>query len=127
MKYNLEINKEYEFPFGIISERNEVYLFDKSIINYSCLKDDALKNVKVIIDDTGLLHVEADQIIWKLTIEKINIEDVEETVHESSIHHAQGCKWLGIKPYSYVLGWYRLKDMKPAKFILSNYKIIIQD
>ena len=127
MEQVLEINKTYEFPFGIITEGNDILLFDNAIFNYSCSKDDALKNVKVLIDNLGLLHIEADQLIWKLTTDKINIKDVEEEVHELSIHHEKGCKWLGIKPYSYVIGWYRLKNLKPVKYILKNYKITIRE
>ena len=123
----LEINKTYEFTCGIITEGNNVLLFNEATFDYHCGKDDALKNVKVLIDDLGFLHIEADQLIWKLTMDEINIEDVEEEVHELSIHHAKGCRWLGIKPYSYVSGWYRLKNLKPVKFILKDYKITIRE
>jgi hypothetical protein len=126
MELVLEINKVYDFAWCVIADNN-VYLFNNSFVKYSTEKDTALVNVQVVIDELGLLHIKGDQLIWKFTSEKIKIEDLNETVSELGIRHSNGIKWLGIKPYSYVYGWYRLENPEPAQFLLNTYKIIIQD
>ena len=126
MELVLEINKVYDFAWCVIADNN-IHLFNNSFVKYSAEKDTALVNVQVVIDELGLLHIKGDQLIWKFTPEKINIENLNETVSELSIHHSNGIKWLGIKPYSYVHGWYRLEKPEPAQFLLNTYKIIIQD
>lgn len=127
MKHMLKINKAYKFGYAVISDNNNVYLFNESVIDYSCSRDYALVNVEVLIDKAGLLHIKGDQLIWRLTIDKINVDDIEEPVSDKSIKHSKGNKFFGIKPRSYVEGWYRLKNPKPAKYILSNFKIIIKE
>lgn len=126
MELVLEINKVYDFAWCIITDNN-VRLFNKSLVQYSVENDIALVNVQVVIDELGLLHIKGDQLIWKYTPEKINIENLNETVSELGVHHSNGIKWLGIKPYSYVYGWYRLENPYPAQFLLNTYKIRIQD
>lgn len=126
MELVLEINKVYDFAWCIITDNN-VRLFNKSLVQYSVENDIALVNVQVVIDELGLLHIKGDQLIWKYTPEKINIENLNETVSELGVHHSDGIKWLGIKPYSYVYGWYRLETPYPAQFLLNTYKIRIQD
>lgn len=126
MELVLEINKVYDFAWCIITDNN-VRLFNKTLVQYSVENDIALVNVQVVIDELGLLHIKGDQLIWKYTPEKINIENLNETVSELGVHHSDGIKWLGIKPYSYVYGWYRLENPYPAQFLLNTYKIRIQD
>jgi hypothetical protein len=127
MKPILKINKVYKFPYAVIFNNNEVYLFDKSIIEYSCLYDDALVDVEVVLDKAGLLHIKAGKLIWELTRDKISISDLKEPVAEKSIKFSKGNKFFGIKPSYYVEGWYCLKNPKPVKYIMNNFKIVIKE
>lgn len=127
MKHILKINKAYKFGYAVISDNKDVYLFNESVIDYSCSRDYALVNVEVLIDKAGLLHIKGDQLIWRLAINKINLSDIEEPVSDKSIRYSKGNKFFGIKPMEYVEGWYRLKNPKPAKYMLSNFKIIIKE
>lgn len=42
------------------------------------------------------------------------------------IKHYKGIKWLGIKPYDYVRGWWYYKSDIPANYILSSYTLNIK-
>ena len=54
------------------------------------------------------------------------VEELEHIPHESCIQHYNGIKWLGIKPYDYVHGWWYYKSDEPANYILRNYTIKIK-
>lgn len=128
-KTNLEINKHYKFDWCIIKSNNIVicYNADQST-NIDWLHDkDAMINAEIWIDEIGLLHVESpNRIIPEISLEKTPVEQLEHTPSNRCIKHYKGIKWLGIKPYDYVYGWWYYMSDKPANYILSNYTLEIK-
>jgi hypothetical protein len=54
-----------------------------------------------------------------------SIKDLPNAPAKKYIKTDNGWKWLGIKPYEYVHGWYYLSQQKEANIIIKNYKIRI--
>ena len=67
-----------------------------------------------------------NKIVSEISFEKTPVEELEHMPHESCIQHYNGIKWLGIKPYDYVHGWWYYKSDEPANYILRNYTIKIK-
>lgn len=128
-KTNLEINKHYKFDWCIIEGNNTVvcYNADKSH-NIHWLKDEAvLINVEIWIDELGLLHIESkNKIVPEFSYHKTPIEELEHVPSKKCIKHYNGIKWLGIKPYDYVYGWWYYKSDIHANYILSRYTLKIK-
>jgi hypothetical protein len=130
---DLEVGKRYKFDWCVIKSDKRVYLYsaDGGIsINYDALKDiGAIIDAEVYIDDKGLLHISGDSLIYSIATYKTNVEDLDEDMKPSKkfVKQSKGCKWLGIKPYKYVLGWYALARQNYRTFILSSYVINIMD
>ena len=128
-KTNLEINKHYKFDWCIIKSNNTVicYNADQST-NIDWLRDkDAMINAEIWIDKIGLLHVESpNRIIPEISLEKTPVDQLEHTPSNKCIKHYKGIKWLGIKPYDYVYGWWYYMSDKQANYILSDYTLEIK-
>lgn len=45
---------------------------------------------------------------------------------KNCIKHYDGIKWLGIKPYDYVYGWWYYKSDDPDNYVMNNYTLIIK-
>ena len=128
-KTNLEINKHYKFDWCIIEGNNTVvcYNADKSH-NIHWLKDEAaLINAEIWIDELGLLHIESkNKIVPEFSYHKTPIEELEHVPSKKCIKYYNGIKWLGIKPYDYVYGWWYYKSDIHANYILSRYTLKIK-
>lgn len=130
---DLEVGKRYKFDWCIIKSNNVVYLYSAdggNSINYDCLKDiAAVIDAEVYIDEKGLLHIMGDSLIFSIVTSKTKVEDLDEDMKPAKkyIKHSNGCKWLGIKPYDYVIGWYALGRQNHRAYILSSYVIYIMD
>ena len=128
-KTKLETNKHYKFDWCIIQSDNTVvcYNADKSC-KVDWLRDrDALINTEIWIDEIGLLHIESpNRILPEFSFDKTPVKDLEHTPSDRCIKHYKGIKWLCIKPYDYVKGWWYYKSDEPANYILSNYTLEIK-
>ena len=127
MKKIFKPHKTYKFRYGIITPDKEIILFNNSIVNHSMLNDESFLNVEVLIDKSGLLHFKGEKFLYNLTIDKINVEELDEPVLEKYILYSKGNKFFGIKPRYYVQGWYCLKRREPVKYIMNNFKIKIKE
>ena len=128
-KTNLEINKHYKFDWCIIKSNNIVICYNADqCTNIDWLHDkDAMINAEIWIDEIGLLHIESpNRIIPEISLEKTPVEQLEHTPSNKCIKHYKGIKWLGIKPYDYVYGWWYYMSDKQANYILSDYILEIK-
>ena len=128
-KTNLETNKHYKFDWCIIEGDNTVVCYNRDKThNMHWLTDKAaLFNVEIYIDELGLLHIEPkNKIVPEISHHKTPVEKLEHIPLESCIKHYNGIKWLGVKPYDYVYGWWYYKSDDPANYILSNYTLKIK-
>jgi hypothetical protein len=128
-KTNLEINKHYKFDWCIIEGNNTVvcYNADKSHNIHWLTDKAALINVEIWIDELGLLHIESEnKIVPEFSYDKTPIEELEHMPSKKCIKHYNGIKWLGIKPYDYVYGWWYYKSDIHANYILSSYTLKIK-
>lgn len=129
-KTNFETNKHYKFDWCIIRADNtvECYMSDDESHCADWLRDrDHLVNVEIWIDEIGLLHIESpNRIIAEISFSKTPVSELEHTPSKRCVHYYEGIKWLGIKPYHYVYGWWYYKSDIPANYILSNYTLKIK-
>lgn len=128
-KTNLEINKHYKFDWCIIKSNNIVICYNADQCdNIDWLRDkDAMINAEIWIDEIGLLHIESpNRIIPEISLEKTPVDQLEHTPSNKCIKHYKGIKWLGIKPYDYVYGWWYYMSDKQANYILSDYTLEIK-
>ena len=128
-KTNFETNKHYKFDWCIIKEDNTVvcYNSDKTYEMRWLTDKAALFNVEIYIDELGLLHIEAqNKIVPECSMHKTPVEKLEHVPLKHCIKHYNGIKWLGIKPYDYVYGWWYYKSDDPDNYILNNYTLIIK-
>jgi hypothetical protein len=130
---DLIVGEKYKFDWCIIKSNNKVYLYSAdggNSMNYDCLSDiGAIIDAEVYIDEKGLLHITGNSLIYSIATSKTKIEELDENMRPAKkyIQHSNGCKWLGIKPYDYVLGWYALGRQECKTYILSSYVINIMD
>ena len=128
-KTNLEANKHYKFDWCIIKEDNTVvcYNSDKTYEMRWLTDKAALFNVEIYIDELGLLHIEPkNKIVPECSLHKTPVEKLEHVPLKNCIKHYDGIKWLGIKPYDYVHGWWYYKSDDPDNYVLNNYTLIIK-
>ena len=128
-KTNLETNKHYKFDWCIIERNNTVVCYDADKShNVDWLSDkDVMINAEIWIDGLGLLHIESpNRIIPEISFSKTPVSELKHTPSDRCIQHYKGIKWLGIKPYDYVYGWWYYKSDIPANYILSNYTLKIK-
>lgn len=125
-----DIWRRYRYDWCIIKSDNTVHFYSEKFkgVNFSYLNDKAaLINATAYIDDIGLLHIEGEELIWNLAIDKQYVSEMEEKPAKKYIKKTKGIKWLGIKPKEYVQGWYCLTRKKKANYILKQYMISIED
>lgn len=120
-----EVNKKYKFDWCIITKNNEVILYNKEYYDFHPFDGTALIKVETWIDENCLLHIIGDLLIWEIALHKTNIKDLPIAPAKKYIKTDKGLKWLGIKPYEYVHGWYCLSEQKETNIIMKNYKIKI--
>lgn len=129
-KTNLEINKHYKFDWCIIRHNNTVECYDKDDESHyaSWLSDkDHMVNTEIWIDEIGLLHIESpNKIIGEISFNKTRVDELEHTPCKRCIQYYKGIKWLGIKPYYYVYGWWYYKSDIAVNYILSDYTLKIK-
>ena len=128
-KTNFETNKHYKFDWCIIKEDNTVvcYNSDKTYEMRWLTDKAALFNVEIYIDELGLLHIEAkNKIVPECSMHKTPVENLEHVPLKHCIKHYNGIKWLGIKPYDYVHGWWYYMSDDPDNYVLNNYTLIIK-
>ena len=128
-KTNLEINKHYKFDWCVIKRDNTVICFNaEQSSNADWLYDkDHMINAEIWIDEIGLLHIESpNRIIAEISFSKTPVSELKHTPSDRCIQHYKGIKWLGIKPYDYVYGWWYYKSDIPANYILSSYTLKIK-
>lgn len=128
-KTNFETNKHYKFDWCIIEGNNTVvcYNADKSHNIHWLTDKAALFNAEIWIDELGLLHIESkNKIVPEFAYNKTPIEELEHVPSKKCIKHYNGIKWLCIKPYDYVYGWWYYKSDIPANYIMSNYTLKIK-
>ena len=128
-KTNLKTNKHYKFDWCIIKEDNTVvcYNSDKTYEMRWLTDKAALFNVEIYIDELGLLHIEPkNKIVPECSLHKTPVEKLEHVPLKYCIKHYDGIKWLGIKPYDYVHGWWYYKSDDPDNYVLNNYTLIIK-
>lgn len=128
-KTNLETNKHYKFDWCIIKEDNTVvcYNSDKTYDMRWLTDKAALFNIELYIDELGLLHIEPkNKIVPECSMHKTPVEKLEHVPLKHCIKHYNGIKWLGIKPYDYVHGWWYYMSDDPDNYVLNNYTLIIK-
>lgn len=128
-KTNLETNKHYKFDWCVIESDNTVICYTANQShNVDWLHNrDVMINTEIWIDELGLLHIESpNRIIPEISMSKTPVSELEHTPSDRCIKHYKGIKWLGIKPYDYVYGWWYYKSDIPANYILSNYTLKIK-
>lgn len=128
-KTNLEINKHYKFDWCIIESDDTVVCYgaDKSHVVKWLGNKDVMIDAEIWIDELGLLHIESqNRIIAEFSFDKTPVNELEHTPSNRCIKHYKGIKWLGIKPYDYVRGWWYYKSDISANYILSSYTLNIK-
>ena len=89
------------------------------------IKDKTISDYKIIV--AGVKESEVYNYIAEN--KHLKVEDLDEDMKPAKkyIKHSNGCKWLGIKPYDYVIGWYALGRQNHRTYILSSYVIYMMD
>lgn len=112
------------YDYCIIRDTNEVILYDSNVnFNVKVLGDTCLINTKVDINSDGKLQIQGEELNWRCATCKTPINELDEKPMDKYINHSNGCKWLGIKPYDYVLGWYITTKRKKVMYFLNNANI----
>lgn len=112
------------YDYCIIRDTNEVILYDSNVnFNVKVLGDTCLINTKVDINSDGKLQIQGEELNWNCATTRTDITTLDDKPIDKYINHSKGCKWLGIKPYDYVVGWYIITKRKKVMYLLSNYNI----
>ena len=122
-KNTFEIGKKYNFSWCKINQENKfIHCFNETLVNYNAGEDlSSMINVEMYIDETGIIHISGNELIWKFTLHEINIDDIEEGVYDKSIKHYDGFNLFGFikkEPYDYVEGWYAIKKTIKVEYAL---------
>lgn len=118
--------KTFNYPHCVIS--NDIVYVSVDKITGRPAFDTYLENVKINIDDNGVMDIYGDEIQFGLNFHKEKLSDIDGgEIQENYIEHHNGVKIFGfylIKPYDYVpRGWYRYKERKQKRIILNKYKL----
>ena len=115
------------YKYCKINRSNEVYLSNEPISvlpAYETLYYDVHIGL-----EHGVLRLHGEEVQYGFVLEDTPLDDLGFEVDKRYIKHDKGIKlfnWYLQKPFDYVpQGWYRLKETKFIRIILSNYKIII--
>lgn len=116
------------YNYAIING-STVKLFNKSIIDFSPLHDDALEDVNVELCDNGLLKIDAKRIEYDFYLHsdgrRVFEEDWERTPHPKCIKEGKRHFWSKNKERYVNFGWVRTIETVPMKYIISKYKLEI--
>ena len=116
------------YNYAIING-STVKLFNKSIIDFSPLHDDALEDVDVELCDNGLLKIDAKRIEYDFYLHsdgrRVFEEDWERTPHPKCIKEGKRHFWSKNKERYVNFGWVRTIETVPMKYIISKYKLEI--
>lgn len=119
------------YKYCKINRSNEVYLSNKPIsilLSIFPAHEIAYSDVRIEIEN-GVLSLYGEEIQYDFVLEDTPLDDLDFEVDERYIQHDKGIKlfnWYLQKPFDYVpQGWYRLKETKFVRIVLSNYKLII--
>lgn len=117
----MKIDSNYKY--GII-EKDIVKLFNNFGVEFRPIFALPLEDVKVNINDSGVLFIDAMEVDYDFYMKHKVWED--EWLHEPEPKIIKiGKKWPWSKPKRYVKGgWVRTTKRIPRKFIMNNYKII---
>lgn len=125
-----EIGKKYNFSWCIINQENKfIQCFNQTLVNYNVGEDlSSMINVEMYIDETGIIHISGDELVWKFASDKISVDELDGNVFNKSIKHSNEIKLFGLtiaKAYDYVKGWYALKKTIKTEYTLlwDNYTI----
>ena len=118
--------REFSYPHCVIS--NDIVYVSIDKITCRPAFDTYLENVKINIDNNGVMDIYGDEIQFGVNFHKEKLSDMDGgEIQENYIKHYNGIKLFGvylIKPYDYVpQGWYRYKERKQKRFILNKYKL----
>ena len=112
------------YDYCVIRDTNKVILYDDNIsFNVNSLRDTCLVNTKVYMKPDGKLQIQGEELTWRCATTRTDITTLDEKPMDEYINHSNGCKWLGINPYDYVLGWYITTKRKKVMYLLSDYNI----
>jgi hypothetical protein len=119
-----ELKEHYNY--AILKKDNYLLLTDNFIIHGNYINDRFLTDVFIEIKN-GILYLHAKEHDIKFTLNKIKVKDLKEKPSIHDIKISKGCKWLGIKPYEYVEGWYAIPGKKEFNIIMNKFTIEIKD
>lgn len=117
------------YKYCKINRSNEVYL-SNGPISVLPAHETLYHNVHIGIVN-GVLRLHGEEIQHGFVFEDTPLEDLDFEIDEKYIKRNKGIKlfkWYLQKPFDYVpRGWYRLKENKSVKIVLSNYKLITNE
>lgn len=116
------------YDFCILDLKNNIVtLYDaEKSSTFSASSDEVLLSVKVSIDENNNLIIEGEPLIFNISFERTNINELEHKPCKRYIQKYEPSKFyrfLGAKPYEYVYGWWAYRSEEPRKYILNNYRI----
>lgn len=118
----MELNNNYDYC--IIKGINNVILYNDNVsVTGDSINDKFLVHVQVQKMPDGELRIQGEELNLRCATCKTPINELDEKPMDKYINHSNGCKWLGIKPYDYVLGWYITTKRKKVMYLLSDYNI----
>lgn len=118
----MELKQNYDYC--IIKGINTVILYnDNASVNGDSINDKFLVYVQVQKMPDGELIIQGEELTWRCATTRTDITILDEKPIDKYINHSNGCKWLGIKPYDYVLGWYITTKRKKVTYFLNNANI----
>lgn len=118
----MELKKNYDYC--IIKGINTVILYNDNVsVTGDSINDKFLVHVQVQKMPDGELRLQGEELNWRCATSKTPINELDEKPMDKYINHSDGCKWLGIKPYDYVLGWYITTKRKKVTYFLNNANI----
>jgi beta-lactamase class A len=118
----MELKSNYDYC--IIKGINNVILYNDNVsVTGDSMNDKFLVHVQVQKMPDGELRIQGEELNWRCATSKTPINELDEKPMDKYINHSNGCKWLGIKPYDYVLGWYITTKRKKVMYLLSDYNI----
>lgn len=118
----MELKQNYDYC--IIKGINTVILYNDNVsVTGDSINDKFLVHVQVQKMPDGELRLQGEELNWRCATSKTPINELDEKSMDKYINHSNGCKWLGIKPYDYVLGWYITTKRKKVTYFLNNANI----
>lgn len=118
----MELKTNYDYC--IIKGINTVILYNDNVsVTGDSINDKFLIHVQVKKMPDGELRLQGEELNWRCATSKTPINELDEKPMNKYINHSDGCKWLGIKPYDYVIGWYITTKRKKVMYFLNNANI----